>query len=117
MAEAAPGVGDVASVVGMTSDESPYVCASVGPLGDIVLTVRGDTAGSAPDYELPPAVTLDQASRILGIEPADGLALAQIDGYPVPVIDVGPEGYRVGTAHLIEHAGLDRVRAELRPAE
>ncbi|MFD7070375.1 hypothetical protein ACFV97_24430 [Streptomyces sp. NPDC059913] len=101
----------------MTSDEQPDVKPGMDPLGDIVLTVRGDGNGSAPDYELPPAVALDQASQILGIGPADGLALAKIDGYPVPVISVGPEGYRVGTAHLIKHAGLDRVREALRPAE
>ncbi|MFJ9161232.1 hypothetical protein ACIRPS_31030 [Streptomyces griseoviridis] len=98
----------------MTSDEQPDVQAGLDPLGDIVLTVRGDGNGNTPDYELPPAVTLDEASRVLGIDPADGLALAKIDGYPVPVIDVSPEGYRVGTAHLIKHAGLDRVREALR---
>ncbi|MFJ5889949.1 hypothetical protein [Streptomyces californicus] len=98
----------------MTSDEQPAISAGMDPLGDIVLTVRGDKNGSAPDYELPLAVTLDQASHALGIAPEDGLALAKIDGYPVPVIDVDPEGYRVGTAHLIRHAGLDRVRENLR---
>ncbi|MFF4771120.1 hypothetical protein [Streptomyces sp. NPDC001255] len=101
----------------MTDDEQPKVSAGMDPLGDIVLTVRGDQSGSAPDYELPTAVKLDQASRILGIDPADGLALAKIDGYPVDVIDVGPEGYRVGTAHLIRHVGIDRVREALRPAK
>ncbi|MEU7642217.1 hypothetical protein AB0C11_40435 [Streptomyces sp. NPDC039016] len=98
----------------MTSDERPDVQAGMDPLGDIVLTVRGDGNGGAPDYELPPAVKLDQASEVLGIAPADGLALAKIDGYPVPVIDLGSEGYRVGTAHLIRHAGLDKVRDVLR---
>ncbi|MER5883074.1 hypothetical protein ABT160_04525 [Streptomyces sp. NPDC001941] len=62
--------------------------------------------------ELPPVVTLSQASQILGISAANGLALAKIDGYPLPLADV-PEGYGVGTADLVRHAGEERVREVL----
>lgn len=98
----------------MTSDERPVVAPGMDPLGDIVLTVRGDQNGSTPDYELPPSVSLDQASKALDIAVEDGRALAKIDGYPLTLIDLGPEGYRVGTMHLIDHVGLDRVRKVLR---
>lgn len=98
----------------MTSDEQPVIRSAMDPVDDLVIAVRGDGNGTAPDYELPPAVTLDKASEVLGLDPADGLRMAQTDLYPVPVINVGPEGYRVGTAHLIRSAGLDKVRDVLR---
>jgi len=96
----------------MTSE--PIVDAGVDPLGDLVLTVRGDRNSTVPDYELPPAVPLDLASKVLGIDAADGLALAEIDGYPVPVITVHEKGFHVGTAHLIRAGGLAPVRKALR---
>ncbi|MER7111219.1 hypothetical protein [Streptomyces sp. NPDC000229] len=98
----------------MTSDERPIMRAAVDPLDDLVLAVRGDGNGAAPDYELPPAVTLDKASEVLGLDPAEGLHMAEGGSYPVPVINVGPEGFRVGTALLIRAVGLDRVRRSLR---
>lgn len=84
------------------------------PLGDFVISVRGHGADDAQDYELPPAVTLDVASAVLDLDPEDGLLKAQTDLYPVPVINLHEEGFRVGTAHLIRRVGLDRVRADLR---
>lgn len=78
-----------------------------------MLTVRGDDSGTTPDYELPASVSLDQASAILGLPPADGLRLAGLGAYPVPVLDLGSTR-RVGTAHLIRAAGLDKVREVLR---
>ncbi|RKN09651.1 hypothetical protein [Streptomyces radicis] len=98
----------------MTSDEQPTVSAAMDPLDDLVLAVRGDQSADASDYELPPAVTLDQASEILGLTPAAGRELVEAERYPVPVIAMGPQTHRVGTAHLIRHAGLSRVREVLR---
>jgi hypothetical protein len=98
----------------MTGDGQPTVRGGMDPLGDIVLTVRGDSSGTTPDYELPPAVTLDQASVVLGLDPEQGLRDAQNGTYLVPVINVGEEGFRVGTGHLIKAAGLDKVRGTLR---
>ncbi|MGW1836329.1 hypothetical protein [Streptomyces sp. NPDC002067] len=98
----------------MTNDERPTIRAAVDPVDELVLAVRGDRNATAPDYELPPAVKLDQASEVLGLDAADGRALAEIDGYPVPVINLHEEGFRVGTSHLIRAAGLDKVREALR---
>lgn len=82
----------------------------VDPLDDLVLAVRGD----GTDYELPPVVTLDQASDVLGLDRAEGLRMAEAGTYPIKVISVGSEGYRVGTAPLIRAAGLSAVREALR---
>ncbi|MER5304576.1 hypothetical protein ABT039_34630 [Streptomyces lasiicapitis] len=98
----------------MTSDEQRTIRAAIDPLDDLVLAVQGDQNNGAPDYELPPAVTLDQASNVLGLDPVQGLRDAQNGTYPVPVINVGPEGFRVGTAYLIKTVGLDKVRDALR---
>ncbi|MEU7030064.1 hypothetical protein AB0A60_25705 [Streptomyces sp. NPDC046275] len=98
----------------MTSDDRPTLRAAVDPLDDLVLAVRGDENSGTPEYELPPAVTLDKASEVLGLNPAEGLGLAESGAYPVPVINVGMEGFRVGTAHLIRAVGLDTVRRALR---
>ncbi|MEU0739243.1 hypothetical protein [Streptomyces sp. NPDC006134] len=97
-----------------TSDGQPTVGAGVDPLDDLVLTVRGDENSAAPDYELPPSVTLDKASEILGLDREGGRRRVKSGSYPVPVIDLGPAGYRVGTAPLIRTAGLDKVREALR---
>ncbi|MER5851052.1 hypothetical protein ABT126_29505 [Streptomyces sp. NPDC002012] len=98
----------------MTSDDRPTVQPAVDPMDDLVLAVRGDGDGSASDYELPPAVTLDQASDVLGLDRTEGLRMAEAGTYPVKVIPVGSEGYRVGTAPLIRAAGLSAVRETLR---
>ncbi|MER8116288.1 hypothetical protein [Streptomyces sp. NPDC094031] len=98
----------------MTSDDRPTVQPAVDHMDDLVLAVRGDGGGSAPDYELPPAVTLDQASDVLGLNRVVGLRMAEAGAYPVKVIPLGSEGYRVGTAPLIRAAGLDAVREALR---
>jgi hypothetical protein len=96
------------------SDDQPIVRAAVDPLDDLVLTVRGDESGTSPDYELPPTVTLDKASELLGLDPSEGLRMAESDSYPAPVINLGPAGFRVGTAPLIRAVGLDAVRRALR---
>ncbi|MEV3858462.1 hypothetical protein AB0J38_29625 [Streptomyces sp. NPDC050095] len=101
----------------MTSDEQPTVQAGLDPMDELVLAVRGDEHGTALDYELPPAGTLDRASDILGLDRAEGLRLAQNGDYPVRVINLGPEGFRVGTAPLIRAAGLGSVRRVLRPQD
>ncbi|MFB6955233.1 hypothetical protein ACFCXP_36940 [Streptomyces niveus] len=104
----------------MTSDERPDVRAGMDPLGDIVLTVRGDQNGSAPDYELPPTVPLDTAARILDMDPADALVQAREGLFPERVIDVGDQPgtrFSVPVAPLVRRVGLDRVRETLRPAE
>ncbi|MFF3552943.1 hypothetical protein ACFYXL_05945 [Streptomyces tsukubensis] len=102
----------------MTSDEKPTVSGGMDPLGDIVLTVRGDSGnGDAPDYELPPTVTLDQAAAILGIEPEDAVVQAREGLFPERVIDVGETPgtrFSVPVAPLIKRVGLDRVRKALR---
>ncbi|MFI9205278.1 hypothetical protein [Streptomyces sp. NPDC053048] len=98
----------------MANDEQPTVRAAMDPLDDMVLAVRGDENSAAPDYELPPAVTLDKASEVLDLDPADGLRMAKAGTYPVPVIDLSEAGYRVGTANLIRAVGLDKVRGVLR---
>ncbi|MFF4528170.1 hypothetical protein ACFY1P_02760 [Streptomyces sp. NPDC001407] len=95
------------------ANEERIVQAGMDPLDDLVLAVRGDENSTSPDYELPPAVTLDKASEVLDLDPAEGLRAAQAGTYPVPVISVGKD-FRVGTAHLIRTVGLDRVRAALR---
>ncbi|MEU3060663.1 hypothetical protein [Streptomyces subrutilus] len=104
----------------MTSDERPDVQAGMDPLGDIVLTVRGDGNGSAPDYELPPTVPLAKAAEVLDMDPADALVQAREGLFPERVIDVGDEPgvkFSVPVAPLIRRVGLDRVREVLRPAE
>lgn len=101
----------------MTNDDRPNISGGMDPLGHIVVTVRGDSNAPSPDYELPPAVTLDQASKVLGLNSQAGLVDAQNGTYPVPVIGVGKAGFRVGTGHLIKAVGLDRVRDALRPQE
>ncbi|WP_418956837.1 hypothetical protein [Streptomyces tritici] len=104
----------------MTSNERPDVQAGMDPLGDIVLTVRGDGNSNAPDYELPPTVPLDSAARILDMDPADALVQAREGLFPERVIDVGDEPgtrFSVPVAPLIRRVGLDRVREALRPAE
>ncbi|MFP3990986.1 hypothetical protein U9R90_26670 [Streptomyces sp. E11-3] len=98
----------------MTSDERPTVQAAMDPIDDMVLAVRGDGNSEAPDYELPLAVPLDTASHVLGLDLAEGLRLAESNTYPVPVINVGEEGFRVGTAPLIRAAGLGKVCKALR---
>ncbi|MFI6525021.1 hypothetical protein [Streptomyces uncialis] len=104
----------------MTSDERPTVTPGMDPLGDIVLTVRGDRNGSTPDYELPPTVPLAKAAEVLGIDPADALVQAREGLFPERVIDVGGKPgatFSVPVAPLIRRVGLDRVREVLRPAE
>ncbi|MER8067179.1 hypothetical protein ABTZ59_02530 [Streptomyces sp. NPDC094034] len=104
----------------MTSDERPTVSGGMDPLGDIVLTVRGDQNGNAPDYELPPTVPLDTAARILDIDPADALVQAREGLFPERVFDVGDDPgvkFSVPVAPLIRRVGLDPVREALRPAE
>lgn len=87
------------------------------PLGDIVLTVRGDGRGSSPDYELPPTVPLAKAAEILDMSPEDALIRAREGLFPERVIDVGDEPgtrFSVPVAPLIRRVGLDRVREVLR---
>ncbi|MGW5119646.1 hypothetical protein ACWEQ8_30000 [Streptomyces noursei] len=98
----------------MSTKEQPTIRAAKDPMGELVLSVRGDRNSNTPDYELPPAVQLDQASEVLGLDAADGRALAKIDGYPVPVINLRKDEYQVGTAFLIRAAGLGKVRQALR---
>ncbi|MER6364991.1 hypothetical protein [Kitasatospora sp. NPDC001527] len=100
----------------MTDNERPEIRPGVDPLDDLVITVRGDGTGTAPNYELPPTVSLNTASAILGL-PADVGRRRAADGtYPVDVITLGATR-RVGTAPLIRAAGLDKVREALRPGE
>ncbi|MFF7689731.1 hypothetical protein ACFZB6_26750 [Streptomyces syringium] len=101
----------------MTSDEQPTVSGGMDPLGEIVLAVRGDGNGSAPDYELPPTVPLAKAAEILGMHFADALVQARSGLLPERVIDVGDEPgtkFSVPVAPLIRRVGLDRVREALR---
>ncbi|MEU1309178.1 hypothetical protein ABZ419_09810 [Streptomyces cinnamoneus] len=97
----------------MTSEEEPTVQAAMDPLDDLVLAVRGDQDGESPDYELPPSVTLDQASEILGLTTEDSRRMQKDGTFPVPVIPIGSTR-RVGTAPLIRTVGLTRVRKALR---
>ncbi|MFJ2783697.1 MULTISPECIES: hypothetical protein [unclassified Streptomyces] len=104
----------------MTSDERPTVSGGMDPLGDIVLTLRGDTAGSAPDYELPPTVPLAKAAEVLGMDPEDALAQVRAGLFPERVIDIGEDSgteFSVPVAPLIRRVGLGRVREVLRPAK
>lgn len=97
----------------MTSDGRPTVQPGMDPLDELVLAVRGDGNGAASDYELPPSVSLDQASEVLDLDPAEGLRRAEAGTYPVAVIEVG-DSFRVGTARLIKAVGLGKVRDALR---
>ncbi|MCC2278904.1 hypothetical protein LKL35_26260 [Streptomyces sp. ET3-23] len=97
----------------MANEEHPTIRAAMDPMDDLVLAVRGDTNGQDPDYELPPSVSLDQASELLDLDPAEGLRRAEAGTYPVAVIAVGSR-YRVGTARLVGAVGLDKVRQALR---
>ncbi|MFJ8472179.1 hypothetical protein [Kitasatospora sp. NPDC094011] len=91
----------------------PMIKPGMDPFGELVLTVRGDTAATAPDYELPLMCSLDQANEALGLSPEDGERHAREGSYPAKVLNLDGV-FKVSTDPLIRAAGLDRVRDVLR---
>lgn len=78
---------------------------------------RGEISDGATPTKLPLAVTLDRASEVLDLPAEEGRQRAANATYPVPILNLGSEGYRVSTANLVRAAGLRRVQDVLREAE
>ncbi|WP_406113968.1 hypothetical protein [Kitasatospora purpeofusca] len=97
------------------TDENLVIAPGQDPTGDLVTVVRGDNLAPSPDYELPLTVPLDTASEILGLDQAEGLALANADAYPVHAVRTGKNRFVVAVPLLIKARGLNQVRDALRP--